>query len=65
MLNYYIWQVPGQLLSETMKTNLSIEEVEESINGEFYGLKQVSQAEYLLEIMYNTGKSENQNPWIR
>ena len=59
-MNYYIWQVPGQLKSECTKTTESLEQIEASLRKGEYGLRQVSAQEYLEEIKYNNSKS---NPW--
>lgn len=68
--HYYIWHVPGQLLSETLCTTESSEEVEERI-GESTFFREVSEAEYNAEREYNYPPDPfekdlhiPQNPWL-
>ena len=57
---YYIYQVPGQLKSEVLETEETIQEVSERINPDSYGLREVSWREYRKEVNYNNSSG---NPW--
>lgn len=61
-MNYFIYQIPGQLKSECLKSDQSFSTINDSFRHGEYGLRQVSQREYASEVNYNSSKK---NPWNR
>ncbi len=55
-MNYYIWNVPCQIFSEVLESDMSFEEIRDSLSPEIYGLRQITREEYLDEIEYIDSK---------